>query len=96
MPQLRPLFPGYLRDHGTEPSDVEHDARYSRNTHGIFTWGNKIKGVQTTVTTNTACSSRTQRQSRNPSEVELNAIEVETETIVTRTLHENNADEQTA
>lgn len=82
MPQLRPLFPGYLRDGGTEPSDVEHNARYSRNSHGIFTWGSKVKGVQTTITTNTTFGSRTQRQSRDPSQVELNAIEVETETIV--------------
>lgn len=80
MPQLRPLFPGILDD----GDDASQEQQFGS---GIFVWGHKIRGgVSTTITSSSVYESRGRTNARNSSEMELNAIEVETEvqTTVTR------------
>lgn len=85
MPQLRPLLPGYLTGRAPSYGEDRVRVRHGRNDGGIFTWGRRVRGVETTITSNTIFSTRSQQHKvRNSSELELNAIEVETETTVTR------------
>ncbi len=84
MPQLRPLLPGYLKGRAPSYAEDGNRVRYDGNNTGIFTWGKRVRGVETTISSNTVFSTRSQHKARNSSELELNAIEVETETTVTR------------